>query len=159
MILLSEEHIGEIKRHGERTYPQECCGLLIGRFTGDGGKEVFKTFPVENASEAGARHNRSLITPEELMRGEKYARQRGLEVIGNYHSHPDHPARPSDFDLEHALPVWSYIIVAVSPAGAGEISSWVLKNDRSRFDREEIGITRTAPPDRGGNFYQGEIIL
>ncbi|HEY0429128.1 MAG TPA: M67 family metallopeptidase [Pyrinomonadaceae bacterium] len=137
MISLTGEQISEIKRHGEREYPFECCGLLIGSFDGDK-KTVAEVFPIENAREASARHNRSLITPRDLMRGEKYAREKKLDVVGNYHSHPDHPARPSQFDLDHALPVWSYVIVSIEKGKAAGLRSWKMKNDRSEFDEEEI---------------------
>ncbi len=138
MILINEKQIEEIKKHGEETFPYECCGLLIGKFNDDGEKEVLEIFLIENARETEAQHNRSLITPKDLMRGEKYAHGKGLDVIGNYHSHPDHPAIPSDFDLEHALPVWSYIIVSVMKGVAKGVRSWELENDRSKFNEEEI---------------------
>ncbi len=138
MIFLNEEKISEIKTHGERAYPNECCGLLIGRFERGGGKTVVEIFSIENAREEAARHNRSLITPQDLMRGERYARERKLDVVGNYHSHPDCPAVPSQFDLEHALPVWTYIIVSVSKGKAVNVQAWEMENDRSKFDEEKI---------------------
>lgn len=138
MILLSEEHIREIERHGESDYPFECCGLLVGRFDGQGKKTVTEIFPIENAREEKAKHNRSLITPHNLMRGERYAREKKLDVVGNYHSHPDHPAVPSQYDLDHALPVWSYIIVSVLEGKAADLRSWEMENDRSKFDEEEV---------------------
>lgn len=138
MIALEEEHKDEIRRHGEAEYPEECCGLLVGLLDEDGSKRVLEVYPISNAREAEARHNRSLILPEEYMRGERYARSRGLDVVGNYHSHPDHPAVPSQFDLEHAWPTWSYIIVSVSAGRAEDVRSWEMANDRSRFDEEEI---------------------
>ena len=72
------------------------------------------------------------------MRGERYALERKLDVVGNYHSHPDHPAVPSQYDLEHAWPTWSYIIVSVRQGSAADLRSWELQADRSRFDEEEI---------------------
>jgi len=138
MITLAEEHLEEIGRHGERDYPHECCGLLIGSFAADGTKIVQETYPISNAREEEARHHRSLILPEELMRGERYALNKGLDVVGNYHSHPDHPAVPSQYDLEHAWPTWSYIIVSVQKGSAADLRSWEMQNDRSRFDEEEI---------------------
>ncbi|MEJ7618853.1 MAG: M67 family metallopeptidase [Pyrinomonadaceae bacterium] len=143
MITLAPSHIEEINGHAEREYPDECCGLLLGRFADDGAKVVAETIAVSNAREGADRHNRSLIPPEELLRGERDARRRGLEVIGNYHSHPDHPARPSQFDLEHAWPTWSYLIVSVQKNRAGELLSWELKHDRSRFNSEEIIAVKT----------------
>lgn len=138
MILLGEEHIREIEQHGESDYPFECCGLLIGRFDEQGRKTVAETLPIVNAREEEAKHNRSLITPQDLMRGERYARGKKLDVVGNYHSHPDHPAVPSQFDLDHALPVWSYIIVSVLQGKAADLRSWEMENDRSKFNEEEL---------------------
>ncbi len=138
MIFLTEGQISGIKKHAERTYPNECCGLLIGNFDEEGVKTVAEVFPIENAKEAAAQHNRSLITPPDLMRGERYARGKKLDVVGNYHSHPDHPAIPSQFDLDHALPVWSYVIVSVLKGKAADLRSWEMENDRSKFNGEEI---------------------
>jgi len=138
MIVVNQEQLDEIGRHGESEYPSECCGLLLGRFDEDGRKVVFEIRPVSNAREEEAKHNRSLILPEEFMRGERYARERKLEVIGNYHSHPDHPAVPSAFDLSHAWPTWSYVIVSVREGGAVDMRSWEMEADRSRFNEEEI---------------------
>ena len=138
MILITEPQQAEIRRHGEAEYPHECCGLLIGRFDEGGRKVVTEIYPVSNAREEQARHNRSLILPEELMRGERHARELKLDVVGNYHSHPDHPAIPSSFDLEHAWPTWSYVIVSVKQGKAIDLLSWELEADRSRFNEEKI---------------------
>lgn len=90
--------------------------------------------------------NRFLIDPVELLRVEKEARQRGLEVLGFYHSHPDHPARPSEYDRDHAFPWYSYVIIAVGAGKPGSYTSWVLREDRSQFDNESIEIiSRVAP--------------
>src|SRR6185295_19685779 len=99
MIGLSPQQHNEIAAHGERDYPYECCGLLLGQFTEQGIKVVTETYPISNAREEAAKRNRFLIQPEELMRGEKYAAAKGVEVVGFYHSHPDHPAVPSQYDL------------------------------------------------------------
>lgn len=138
MLELSRTQRGEIAAQAEREYPHECCGLLLGR-VGDGGRKVVaEVFPVSNAREEEARHNRSLITPEEYLRGERHARARRLDVVGNYHSHPDHPAVPSRFDLEHAWPTWSYVIVSVEGGAARDLRSWELEADRTRFAEEEL---------------------
>lgn len=138
MLKLSGAQANEIRRHGERDYPYECCGLLIGRFEADGRKTVIETYPISNAREEEAKRNRFLIRPEELMRGERHARERSLDVVGFYHSHPDHPARPSQYDLEHAWPTYSYIIVSVREGRAADLSSWEMEADRSQFNSEEI---------------------
>ncbi len=143
MIVLPTVHADAIRRHGEADHPHECCGLLLGQFAGsaDGGapvKTVVETYAISNAREETAKRNRFLITPQELMRGEKHARSRKLDVIGFYHSHPDCPAVPSKFDLDHAWPTYSYVIVSVMAARAAELLSWELEDDRSRFRPETI---------------------
>ena len=137
MISISDSLLTEIREHGVRDYPYECCGLLLGRYEADA-KVVNETYPISNAREESAKRNRFLIQPEELMRGEKYARSNELEVVGFYHSHPDSPARPSQYDLEHAWPTYSYIIVSTSEGDSGDLFSWEQEADRSRFNQEEI---------------------
>jgi proteasome lid subunit RPN8/RPN11 len=144
MIQLAEQHRNEIAAHGERDYPHECCGLLLGSFAAGGMKAITEIYAISNAREEQAKRNRFLIRPEELMRGERYAENRGLEVVGFYHSHPDHPAVPSGYDLEHAWPTFSYIVVSVSAGAAKDLRSWELEPDRSRFNEEEISVS--LPP-------------
>jgi proteasome lid subunit RPN8/RPN11 len=140
LITLGEKRLNEIRTHGQRDYPFECCGLLIGRFENDGQKIVVEAYPISNAREEEAKRNRFLIEPVELMRGEAYARQKSLDVVGFYHSHPDSPAVPSKYDLDHAWPTYSYIIVSTGSSNAGDLFSWELEEDRSRFNSEEIRI-------------------
>ena len=137
MIYLTEELIKQIERHGEATYPHECGGMLIGRFENNE-KTILELLPMENAMDDAEKHNRVLITPRDVLRAERYAREKKLDVVGYYHSHPDHPAIPSQFDLDHALPVWSYIIVSVEQGTAVDVRSWEMENDRSQFNEEEI---------------------
>ena len=113
MIRITQELLNQIREHGVRDYPYECCGLLLGRYGADG-KVVKETYPISNAREESAKRNRFLIEPHELLRGERYAMKNDLEVVGFYHSHPDHPARPSQYDLDHAWPTFAYVIVAVA---------------------------------------------
>ena len=138
MIQLAAQHWNEIARHGERDYPYECCGFLIGRLIEDGVKAVAEIYAVSNAREETAKRNRFLIHPEELLRGERYAASKGLEVVGFYHSHPDHPAVPSQYDLDHAWPIYSYVVVAVKSGRVEDIRSWEMEANRSRFTEEEI---------------------
>ena len=140
MITISEQLLTKIREHGVRDYPYECCGLLLGRY-GAEGKLVNETYAISNAREESAKRNRFLIEPAELLRGEKYARSRDLEVVGFYHSHPDSPAVPSQYDLEHAWPTYSYIIVSTKADQATDLFSWEQEPDRSRFNQEEL---RTA---------------
>ena len=137
MISIGKQQLDAIGAHGISDYPYECCGLLLGRFESDV-KIVTETYPISNAREESAKRNRFLITPEELMKGERYAREHDLEVVGFYHSHPDSPAVPSQYDLEHAWPTYSYIIVSTSADRAGDLFSWEQEPDRSRFNQEEI---------------------
>ena len=144
MITISTDHLHAIRAHGEQEFPDECCGVMLGSFSADGTKSTTDLMPITNAREEEARHNRFLITPEDMFRAEKAARAKGLDVIGFYHSHPDHPARPSQFDLDHAWPVYSYVIVSVMKGASADLTSWVLRADRSAFDAEEI-------EERGGS--------
>lgn len=137
MIYLSEKHIKQIEAHGEKTYPFECGGMLIGRFE-NGEKSVVELLPMENAMTETEQHNRVLILPKDVLRAERYARAQKLDVIGYYHSHPDHPAVPSQFDLDHALPVWTYIIVSVREGKAADVRAWEMEHDRSKFNEEKM---------------------
>lgn len=137
MITIPEQQLAQIRAHGVSDYPYECCGLLLGRY-GPNGKVVSEVYPISNAREESAKRNRFLIMPEELLRGERYARAHDLEVVGFYHSHPDSPAVPSQYDLEHAWPTYSYIIVSTGADRATDLFSWEQEPDRSRFNQEEI---------------------
>jgi proteasome lid subunit RPN8/RPN11 len=132
----------EIGRQAEREYPRECCGLLVGRIEDGGRTRVVRAlFPVENAfAEEGERHHRMAIEPLDYARAERLHAAEGLGVVGNYHSHPDHPAVPSQFDLEHLAPwpTMSYVVVSVREGKAVDLRSWELRPDRSRFDEEEV---------------------
>lgn len=138
MLTIEATHIEQIKQHGEADYPYECCGLMLGTFASDGRKTVTEILPISNAREEESKRNRFLITPLELMKGEKYARSKKLDIVGFYHSHPDHPAVPSGFDLDHALPVYSYVIVSVREGRAGDFFSWEMEHDRTQFNSEEL---------------------
>ncbi|HXH49002.1 MAG TPA: M67 family metallopeptidase [Terriglobia bacterium] len=153
-IQLNTEQLEKIHSHGEREYPNECCGMLLGRADGDS-KEVSEVVPLKNLRLDSARaqellpledpgreseKNRFLIDPLEQLRVEREARTRGLDVLGYYHSHPDHPARPSNYDREHAWPWYSYVILSVERGKAAEMTSWVLSEDRLRFDPEPLKL-------------------
>ena len=146
MIAVTAEQLNAMRAHGEADYPYECCGLMLGRFA-DARKQVIETYPISNAREESAKRNRFLIRPEELMRGEKYAREQGLDVVGFYHSHPDDVAVPSQYDLEHAWPTYSYIVMAVEKGRAADLRSWEMEPDRSRFNAEEI-VSLPLPSER-----------
>ena len=137
-LLFGHDQLAALQRHVEGTYPYEGGGLLIGRTDKQGGKIVTEIKPFENQRAIEDQHNRILITDEMYRAGEEYADNQGLLLIGFFHSHPDHPARPSEFDREHALPWWSYVIISVQKGRASDTLSWKLREDRSGFDEEEI---------------------
>ncbi len=134
MIRLEPNALAAVLLHGESAYPEECCGALLGRVEA-GCRRVSEALALENERDS-ERERRFLIGPEEYRLAENAAAQRGLDLVGFYHSHPDHQARPSAYDLEHALPWHSYVVLAVERGEAGEWTSWVLGSDRSRFDPE-----------------------
>lgn len=137
-IVISPRHLQTISHHAAASYPEECCGFLIGH-SGDGEETtvVERVLSVGN-ERAESRHNRYLINPETVLAAHKEARALGLDVMGYYHSHPDHPARPSEFDREHAWPGLSYVIVSVEQGKVADTRSWRLSEDRERFDEETI---------------------
>jgi len=143
MIILNEQILNAITTHAERDYPHECGGMLIGHFSAEN-KSVTETLPLENAREEEARHDRILILPKDVLRAERYAREKKLDVVGYYHSHPDDKAIPSQYDLDHALPVWSYVIASVIEGKVVDIRSWEMENDRSRFNAEQLERRRPA---------------
>lgn len=135
MLHLSEEHEGQIIKHLESLYPEEGCGFLIGRSNLK--KEVLQTLPAKNIKDT-SKERRYLIDPKEFLKAEKTARSLNLDVIGIYHSHPDHPSAPSEFDRAHAWPWYSYVIVAMEKGKATEMTSWVLSEDRQTFLSETL---------------------
>ncbi len=136
MLTLSDEHKDAIRAHAERGYPEEICGFLIGQTSGDD-KAAVRLLPIENIREEN-RQRRFEIAPGDFHKADSDARRDGQAILGFYHSHPDHPARPSEYDREHAWPWYSYIIVSVQSGKAADLTSWVLKEDGSQFDAEEI---------------------
>jgi proteasome lid subunit RPN8/RPN11 len=140
LVLPAQLH-NRIEAEGEAAYPNECCGILYGRDVSDGGvtrRVVEKIEAVRNEFEAGEQYHRFLITPQTMMKAEKTAGTDGLAVLGFYHSHPDHPARPSQYDLEHAWPYYSYVIVAIEKREAGAMTCWVLDEAENQFKEQEI---------------------
>lgn len=139
--LIIQQHLFErIHAHGEAAYPDEGAGLMLGRVDGDR-KSITAVLPLANSREDSARHNRYLITPQDMLRGEQEAMRLGLEVVGVFHSHPDHPNRPSEFDREWALPWYSYLITSVREGKAAGSRSWRLAEDRTTFHEETILIS------------------
>jgi proteasome lid subunit RPN8/RPN11 len=152
---ISTELAEKIREHGVETYPHECCGALLGRDLGLTGnavsdkkshsvsREVLSLFPLVNRRDDSPR-NRFSVTADDVRDAEKTARAQGLDLIGWYHSHPDHPARPSDYDRDHAWPWYSYIIVSVHTGVPQDMTSWRLKDDRSGFLEEKIAPMKVS---------------
>ncbi len=153
-LRLSEEQNRAIRKHGARDYPNECCGVLLGSANGLE-KVVREVVPLKNlrhdperaqallpVGDAGreTERNRFLIDPKDQLRVEKEARARGLEVLGYYHSHPDHPAKPSNYDREHAWPWYAYVILSVEKGEPKELTCWLLSEDRSVFKPEPLEV-------------------
>lgn len=139
-LKLNERLAQRIRTHGAETYPHECCGALLGR-DGDGEarREVSELLPLANRRDDSPR-NRFELTPEDVRLAEKTARETGVELLGWYHSHPDAPARPSEYDRDHAWPWYSYIIVSVQKGEPRDMTSWRLKDDRAGYNAETIEI-------------------
>lgn len=148
-LILPERHHQVICRHAMATYPEECCGVLIGSSRREGSDQemelalVQQVLSIENERQ-DSRHNRFLITPETVLAAHRQARAAGLDVLGYYHSHPDHPAKPSEYDREHAWPGMSYLIVSVEGGEIADTRSWRLIEDRSRFDEEQLDAGAVA---------------
>jgi len=138
MLILSPELEKIVRADGEKAYPNECCGVLIGEIDNAGVKIAKHAQAIDNARDGSEQYNRFLITPEDMLKAEKTARTMKLDVIGFYHSHPDHPAAPSDYDKEHALPFYSYVIVSVKQGKAEILTSWELTADRADFVQENV---------------------
>ena len=136
-LKISPQLLQDIYSHGEAAYPEEGAGLLLGTIQGDE-KRVTRLLSLENSREDAARHNRYLLTPQDYLRGEQEAARLGLEVLGVFHSHPDHPNQPSEFDREWAMPWFSYVITSIMMGKALASRSWLLEEDRSLFTEEEI---------------------
>jgi len=142
-LRLPSSLLAAIRRHGESAYPAECCGALVGRGV-DAGKEVVRLAPAVNRRTDDP--HRYLIAPDDLRRLEAEVRREGLEIVGYYHSHPDHPARPSAFDAEHAWPWYSYLIVRIDHGRAADAASWVLDDERPLMHPETLDVLSEVHP-------------
>jgi proteasome lid subunit RPN8/RPN11 len=137
VLRINQDILSQIHAHGAASYPDEGAGFLLGSDDGDQ-RQVMQLFTTENARENEARHNRYLVAPEDYLKAEITADELGLSLIGVFHSHPDSPNRPSEFDREWAQPFFSYVITSVNEGKAIESRSWRLAEDRSKFEEEKI---------------------
>ena len=145
MLKLGRSHYELIRQHGEETYPHECCGVLLGQFSGE--ERVVETTVRCGNTRTDSPQNRYHIAPQELVRVQRQAREKGLEIIGFYHSHPDHPAQPSATDLAEAHWIGcSYVITSVQQGKAALTNSFVLDGtdeDDKHFEQEQVSIGET----------------
>jgi proteasome lid subunit RPN8/RPN11 len=137
-LRIRPDTVAAIREHGGNTYPHECCGALIAC---DG--EIMEAFALPNTTAEGPRR-RFLVSPADYAAVENRARAIGADLAGFYHSHPDHPARPSEYDRAHAWPNWSYVIVSVIAGRSADMTSWRLREDRTDFEEEPIEISSNA---------------
>jgi proteasome lid subunit RPN8/RPN11 len=137
-----------IRRHGQETYPHECCGALLGT-----SGHVIDVVPLPNTTEEGPRR-RFLVRPSDYRLAERRAAESAAELLGFYHSHPDHPARPSQYDLDHAWPTFAYIIVSVADRRAADMTVWFLKDDRSTFEEGNLHHGENPHPDSAAALHR-----
>ena len=142
-VTLNRDVLAAIRAHGRETYPNECCGALIGS-----GGTVRHAAPLPNTTEEGARR-RFLVRPVDYRQAEADATRLKGALLGFYHSHPDALARPSQYDLDHAWPSFWYVIVAVQQGGPAQMTVWRLAEDRSRFGEERLEGDTTMPEPIG----------
>ena len=153
MIVVKQEQLDAMLAHAASTFPEECCGLLIGGFNEEK-KIVRSTKQIQNTYEPSERYHRYTIDPRAYMETEIEAQNRGEEVVGIYHSHPNAPAKPSPFDQNYAWPTLSYIVIEVRDKKPIKAASWVLKDDRTDFTPEDLEIVskerqeETAPSEQ-----------
>ncbi len=140
-IALSTDQLESLTHHARVAYPEEGCGILLGR-PGEASGAVVEELVLADNERADSRHNRYVIAPETVLAAHRRARDGGLDVVGYFHSHPDCPAVPSDFDREHAWPGLSYVIVSVRAGEVAEVRSWRLADDRERFREETLETLR-----------------
>ena len=136
-LVIPPDFARQIEREGSAAYPNECCGFLFGRDVG-GRRVVERVERVTNSYEAGEQYHRFSIDPRDLMRAEKTAAAERRAVIGFYHSHPDHPARPSETDRAAAWPFYSYVIVSIAKREPIDMTSWLLDESSGTFVRQDL---------------------
>lgn len=137
MLGINNDNLRYIKEQAKKSYPQECCGLLVG--TNSPEKKVIDVRPAQNKNFERS-HDRYVIERDEFEKIDKEAVKKGLQIIGVYHSHPDHPAVPSVYDTEHACSWFSYIIVAVEKGEIADIKSWFFNEGKKQFEEEKINL-------------------
>ena len=135
MLKLPSEVFEKIRNHAERAFPNECCGVLLGKIAGEQ-RSVLDILEIENSFDEGERFHRFLITPEHYRSAERAATEKKIDILGFYHSHPNSPSVASKYDLDHAFPWFSYLIVSVMKGKYHDLHSWVMDNERNGFGEE-----------------------
>lgn len=143
-LQIAPELLAFIRTHGEENYPDEGAGLLLGRVQGEV-RQATHALPQTNGAPAEMRRQRYEIEPLAMLAAEDLAEREGLEVMGVFHSHPDHPAAPSAFDRERALPWFTYMITSVRKGQAADTRCWRLSEDRSALEEEKLWIGSLDP--------------
>ncbi len=145
MITISQTHLLEMQQHGKEAYPEECCGALLGKVESSGAKTSLQTVRIENnwpEGEQGTKHRRFAVTAEDYLLLEKKAKDEKLTLLGFYHTHPDHPAKPSQTDLSYAWPFFSYIILSIKKGNPDQIFSYELSSGEEKsFIEEKMDIS------------------
>jgi proteasome lid subunit RPN8/RPN11 len=133
---ISAELREQMRAMGEKAYPNEGCGILLGTLGGD--VEVIEVREGTNLRADRAR-DRYILDPRDILRAEKDARERGIDVVGFWHTHPDHPARPSQYDADHAWTDYVYVIMAIEAGRLADVNAFVLRQENPpEFGPEEI---------------------
>src|SRR4051812_30484060 len=140
-LVLTPDQVRQIEEEGSQTYPNECCGIMIGHDMFDGActrRIVERLEPMQNVWDEAEQKRRFAIDPLALMKAEKAASDEGQAVVGFYHNHPEHPARPSETDRQFGWPYYSYVIVSIAKGEAVDMTSWVLDDETETFSRQDI---------------------
>jgi len=138
-LRLSTELLSQIQAHGEAHYPNEGAGLLLGETDGEL-RRVTQLMPLDNEFDESERYHRYQISPQDMLLAQQFADSQDLDIVGVFHSHPDHPAQPSEFDRQWALPWFSYLITRVQKGRAEESRSWLLSDDRGQFEEQALEL-------------------
>ena len=139
MLTIPSPVMDEIRGHGEKLYPEEGAGLILGSIDSEH-REARRVLPMPNHFDNGERGRRYLLDPREILQAEELAEQLGLEVIGVFHSHPDHPPAPSQYDLDWAVPWYVYLITRVEQGAAAESRAWRMLEDHTEMVEEVLEI-------------------
>ncbi len=137
MVYIAAAQLQLIMNHARSTYPDECCGFLLG--VDSGGRRIQRVYAVQNVNQ-DSRKNRFNINPLDLIRADEEARRSNLDLIGIYHSHPNAPVQPSLVDLENAWPSYTYLVVSLQNGEPRDVAAWLLSEDRSRFHSDDLRV-------------------